>query len=145
MPTMTSQAASLLRQGRQLAERTTDPEGLPRLLFGYGIARLTAGETSEGLEAMREAEALTGELVEIDVWIGLALLSLGRLTESAETLERILAEESTELRWTAMNAPVNGGVFPRLDALRAREARRKRGRARNHPAPRQRPDTRRFC
>ncbi len=104
MPRRTSQAASLLRRGRQLAERTTDPRDLPQLLVSFGAARLTAGETAEGLGAMREAKALTGELVDpslglgIDVIIGLALLSLGRLTQSTEMLERILAEESTELR-----------------------------------------------
>ena len=112
-PMMTSEAASWLRQGRQLAERSTDPGALPRLLLHYGIALGTAGETSEGLEAMREAEALTGELVEaslgleIDLWIGWALLHLGRLTESAETFERILAEESTEHARTFLDAPVN--------------------------------------
>ena len=37
----------------------------------------------------------------------MALLSLGRLRESAETLERIVAEESTELAGWLMNAPVN--------------------------------------
>ena len=105
-------ATSLLRQGRQLARRGTDPEGLPRVLLGYGLARGLVGEISEGLEAMREAEVLARELVdpspglEIGVWAGWALLSLGRLSESAETYERIVAEECTQLAPT-MGAPVN--------------------------------------
>ncbi|MEE9278880.1 MAG: hypothetical protein V3V67_01770 [Myxococcota bacterium] len=54
---------------------------LPRLLLGYGIGRASAGEISEGLEALREAEALTGELddpslsLELDLWIGWAFRS----------------------------------------------------------------------
>jgi hypothetical protein len=87
------QAASLFREGRELATRSGDPHVLSQVLNAFGQLRVLAGEVAEGLgpllESVRRADETEdiGLRVAVRYGLSIAYVWAGRLRECLATTE----------------------------------------------------------